>query len=300
MWSGASQALLAAAGEQAKAQNVAFAVQLGDIAQGYCSDEAMQEKMLSDAVVKVKRYFPAMPLLLVGGNNNICYFPPHNDRKAADRVLPAHNASEFEIPQTGNGNAVIRHGKDLFIALDGFIPAKRLTAFVDKVLKDHPDARYVFVLTHLPLIPASPRFPFWLTPGYLEIADMLETRRAAVLAAHTHIPSLAVRTTPRGKVTQLVTSSMGAYWSPDKPLPPHFTYWARFVKAAKKVRQVGRNAQNPEKWGPLEAKGKYAMSEFFDNSGFAVLDIDDERVEARIYTDASGKPAKTVRLIENK
>ena len=107
-------------------------------------------------------------------------------------------------------------GRDLYIAIDGFIPAKATEAFVKKTLAAHPDTRYVFFMTHLPVLPASIRAPFWLVPGYDKIAGMLETRNTLILAAHTHSPSLSTRTTARGKLTQLIVASLGNSWKGRK------------------------------------------------------------------------------------
>ena len=38
----------------------------------------------------------------------------------------------------------------------------------------------------------------------------------------------------------------------------------------------------------------------FANSGFVVLEIDDDKVVARYYTDDSGKPAATLPLLTNR
>ncbi len=163
-------------------------------------------------------------------------------------------------------------------------------------LEKNPSTRYVFFLTHMPLIPASVKYPFWLLPGHVEVMEMLEKRNAVVIAAHTHAASYAVRRTAGGELPQLVVTSMGSEWDPGKIIPPKFDSWESFSKASR-ARAVPRDRYNPtEMWDPLEKRGVYTFRQLFGNSGFAVLDVDDDRVEVRYYTDDSGKPAATLRL----
>ena len=141
-----------------------------------------------------------------------------------------------------------------------------------KTLEKHPDTRYVFFMTHLPILPASLGAPFWLVPGYANIAAMLEERNTLILAAHTHSPSLSTRTTDRGKLTQLIVSSMGNTWK-SKRGKGKCGDWASFVSA---VESSIPNAKNPEKirkqWAAWKSSGKHTFRHLFPNSGFAVLD----------------------------
>ena len=44
--------------------------------------------------------------------------------------------------------------------------------------------------------------------------------------------------------------------------------------------------------------GSYTHRRDFSNSGFAILDVDDAGVTARGFTNMSGKPSVTLKLIE--
>ncbi len=298
MWKKASPQLLKAAGEEAAKENVAFVVQLGDIVQGGADTPELQEKMLRTAFSILKRDFPDRQLLVVKGNHDVFTKTARNDNGPAERGLLPPVAAELKVPKLADGHYTFCRGRDLYIAVDGFVGEKNTVEFVKKVLADHPDTRYVFLLTHLPLLPSSAKGPVWLLPGYEEIAAMLETRKALVIAAHTHKPSLTTRTTQRGTLPQLVVSSMGTYWHPDKLVPDPLSDWEKFVAAAQKVKLVGRNTRVPKELPRIMALGSYTHRRDFSNSGFAILDVNDSGVTARVFTNLSGTPSTTLKLID--
>ena len=298
MWEGASQQLLKAAGEEAARENVAFVVQLGDITQGDSDTPELQEKMFRTAFGILKQTFPDRRLPVVKGNHDVRDANAKTDNGPAARALLPLVADELKVSKLADGNYTFMQGKDLFIVIDGFVGRKKPAEFVRKALEAHPDARYVFLLTHLPVLPACAKYPVWLLPGFEEIAAMLETRKALVIAAHTHRPSVTTRTTPRGKLTQIVVSSMGCDWSPDKIVPNDLTDWEKYAAAAMKAKLVGRNTRVPKEFPKIAALGTYTHRRDFTNSGFMVLDVNDERVEARVFTNMSGAPTVTLKLID--
>ena len=63
-------------------------------------------------------------------------------------------------------------------------------------------------------------------------------------------------------------------------------------------------AKNQEKvrksWAEWKDSGKFTFRHFLRNSGFAVLEIDDEKVVAHYYTNTSASPALTLKLLTNR
>ena len=149
----------------------------------------------------------------------------------------------------------------------------------------------------MPILPSSAKGPVWLLPGYEEIAALLETRKALVIAAHTHRPSLTTRTSPRGTLPQLVVSSMGSEWRPDRIVPDSLPDWEKFVEAVKKLKPAGRNTRLAEEFPKIAALGTYTHRRDFTNSGFVILDVDDSGVTARVFTNLSGTPSATLKLL---
>ena len=296
MWEGKSRQLLETAGKQT-AKTSAFAVQLGDITQGDCETQELHAAMFRAAFAAVKAPFADIPLLVVKGNHDVRGAKKQNDPvPAAQALLPAV-AKELGVSALADGNYAYRKDKDLFIAVDGLIPGKKVTAFVRKTLAEHADARYVILMTHLPVLPVSVGSPFWLLPGWQEVAAMLETRKAVVLAAHTHLFSVTERKTEKGRLVQLVTTSMGSEWTPGHVLQVAFTREQWRTAAGKRCAKDPKLTARLEE---LDKSGAFSGTIYKGKSGFTVLDINDRRIEARIFTDASGEPALTVTLVENK
>lgn len=300
MWKLQSPKLLEAAEKRANADSVKFAVQLGDIAQGDCDSGELQKAMLAKAFATVKKAFPQIPLLVVKGNHDIRTVKRNRDNAAANAALLPLVAKELKVAKLVNGNYAFRQGPDLFIAIDGFIPAKEGVAFVKKTLDDNPNTRYVFFMTHLPVLPAAVGAPLWLVPGHYQIAAMLEKRRTLILAAHTHIPSLVTRSTANGRLSQLIVSSMGNSWR-AKVAAAKIKDWPGYTAAMKKAFFQGKQAANRRKqWKTMESKGTYTYKQLFHNSGFVVLDVNDRKVESRYYINGSNKPASTMLLMVNR
>lgn len=300
MWESKSPKLFAAAGKRAAAEGAAFAVQLGDLVQGDCDNAKLQGEMIRKGFSAIKKNFSGIPLLIVKGNHDVRVVGKSKNNAAANAVLLPMISAELGHKVAKNTCYAFMRGRDLFIAIDGFIPAKETEAFVKKTLDKHPDTRYVFFMTHLPILPASLGAPFWLVPGYANIAAMLEKRNTLILAAHTHSPSLATRTTGHGKLTQLIVSSMGNAWK-SKRGKGKCGDWASFVSA---VESSIPNAKNPEKirrrWTAWQKSGDHTFRHLFPNSGFAVLEIDDDQVVAHYYINTSAKPAVSLKLLQNR
>lgn len=295
MWKGPSLKLLESAEKRAKSESCAFAIQVGDIAQGDADTPELLGEMLEKAFRTVKSYFPDIPLLAVKGNHDIRGYQKTIQRPA-DNVLMGLVAKEIGA---GKGTSwTYRKGKDLYIGIDGFRPEKQCIAFVKKALLDNPETRYVFLVTHLPVIPATIHSPFWNLPGNFEIADLLEKRKTIILAGHTHSLSITTRKNRNGKLVQLVSTSLGRDWLSGKKMQPSLD-WTSVREAAQKTVR-GKNAETiKRKIETLDSKGEYSARIYTRISGYVILKISDERVEAEIYT-GDGKPSLTEILAENK
>ena len=319
MWEGLSRKLLEAAKKQT-GPDTAFAIQLGDISQGDCDTPELHENMLKKAFETVRNYFPSHRFLVIKGNHDVRELRIANDPGPVKKALLPLVAAELGVAELADGNYAFRRGKDLYIAVDGFINStimeptpltlnrylaqKGIVGFVKKTLEANPETRYVFLLSHLPVMPVGVSNPFWVLPDYQEIIDMLEKRHAVILAAHTHMFSLVTRKTAFGQISQLITTSMGCQWTPGHEIKVTMNL-DQFRDAVKKhhdaVKKHHTAAQEiPVKLNAMLDKAEFNIRVFEQKAGFTVLDIDDSRVEARIYTDDSGIPALTEVLTENK
>ena len=285
MWKKATPELLTRAGEAAKSESVRFAIQLGDITHGYAGTEEFQRQLLTEGYAAVKSYFPETPLLVVRGNHDAGIKSGADGDAIASAVLTPTVEKEFGADKVdGDGNCAFRQGDDLFIAINGFLPAEKIVGFVERTLEANPETRYVFFLSHLPVLPASAKVPFWLLPGHYKVAELLETRQTLILAAHTHVSSMELRVTERGTLRQLIVSSMGSQWNPEGFTPPRFTSWEELLAVSKKLPERKKNKNNRKRWPVLEAKGTYFMRELFLNSGWVILRIDDDGYTVDYFT----------------
>jgi len=295
MWKGPSFKILESAGQCAKEKACSFAIQVGDLAQGDADTPELLGSMLEKAFRTVKNYFPDIPLLVVKGNHDIRAYG-RTIQSPANKVLMPLVAKEIGA-DTGS-NWTYCKGSDLYIGIDGFLPEKKCVAFVEKALKEHPDTRYVFLVTHLPVIPAATDAPFWNLPGNFAIADLLEKRNAVILAGHTHTISIGSRKSQDGMLVQLVTASLGRDWLSGEEMKPAYEWPAIRTAALKTVR--GKRAEEMKrKVEAMDSKGEYSMRVYRHISGYVVLNVSDERVVAEIYTGEE-TPALTETLIEKK
>ena len=299
MWKKNSPDLLkTAAGQTAKSS--AFVVQLGDITQGDCETSELHEALFKKAFGTVKANFPDLPVLVVKGNHDVRSCGKNNTGGPAKKALLPLVAAELGVKELPDGNYAFVKGKDLYISLDGFIGASKIVAFLKKTLSAHPDTRYVFVMTHLPIIAVSVGRPFWLLPGAGKVLELLETRRSVILAGHTHAWSFVERRTEKGRAAQLVTTSMGCNWTPGHVLEKTKD-WQQYVDAVhSRNGKTEAGKKLIKNFDAMAAAAKFDFALYGGKSGFTVLDVNDSRVEARIYTDNSGTPAQTLTLAENR
>lgn len=306
MWKHSSPELLGAAGRCAASERAAFVLQLGDLTNGLCENLTDHEKMLRCSFRLVKTFFPKMPLYGVLGNRDI-------QQQDGESFIPVEKAlfpliaEELCRKKIEHGNYAFTKGPDLFIAVNSMAAKGSCLDFIRNSLKEHPKTRYVFLLTHCPVFPAAFVSYLGLIPDHDEIARLLETRKALVLAADTHVFSFISRVTSRGKLSQIIITSMGNDWNRHPFLSRFFgndlkvsSDWDEYVSTfrSRSVRkqvpvQLRMNFEN------IVRQGKFSAVFFARKSGFALLRVNDRKVIVEIYIDGNGKPAQTLTVLEN-
>ena len=305
MWKRNSPELLTAAQKQAQREKVGAVLQLGDLVDGGCKTAALQGMMLRDAFRELKKFFPKVPIYTVVGNHDVRQQDRDSLEPVRQALLPAL-AAELGKTKLENGNYAFMRGPDLFVAIDCFSPGpeERTLDFLRQALEEHPKTRYVFLMTHYPLFPASPHNSLSLVPIYMKVAALLEKRRGIVLAAHTHVFSRITRTTSGGRVSQMCFTSMGVDWSNHHLLRKIFGNslkteydWEGFLKSARKGMSESKHAAVLlEDLHGLAIAGKFTGEFYARKSGFAILDVTDRGVQVKLFTDDSGIPVKTLDL----
>lgn len=294
-WEKNIPAMLDAAGKRS-AQNVAFVVQLGDIIHGGCGNEELQTKAFQEVLAVLKKQF-SVPLYVVKGNHDI--HGPGAEEAFAKVMLPYLNR-EF-----GQKNAVensahyaVMHDKDLFIYFDSMKPD---ADFVEQALDAHKDARHVFFLTHLPVIPSGEgRRPDWIVYGLRSdnaqerqrLLKLLARRNAIVLCGHIHRTVLSRYRSADGTITQFTSFgmpvSLDGEYKEVKGTGEDFLA-VEDVKNAMKTKRV-KTILN-------DFTGKITEYDYYlPGAGYNVLRIDDNGVFCDLYFGANDKPSKTLKL----
>ena len=187
------------------------------------------------------------------------------------------------------------HGKDLFIFIDSFVGKNTLYNFIVKALKQYPESRYTFLLSHLPLLPCSPGYPAWLIPQYEKLIPILAKRNTVILSAHTHIPSFVSIKTPEGKLAQIVVSSIGCDWKKDEKLAIRAANYDEFCK------QIAANRKKDKKVAAIldyVQKQQIKAYELYKvSSGFAIVKVKNDAVTVEFYNDESGTPRQIKTLM---
>lgn len=314
MWEGKSQEMLADAAAKID-DRCRFVIQAGDLTQGDCDTPELQSAMFRDCLRMLKRTFGGRAILPVIGNHDLRLLdsePRWNEYDGTgkclqeivgeygpvrDTVVPfITQEAELKAPPAAPRYAV-RHGDDLYIFLDPFQPG--VTDFLRETLAAVPHTRYVFVVTHLTLLPCDPAkgLALWLVPDHAEAADLLAARNAVILAAHTHYHHLVRFRHPKGTLTQLVVSSMSTNWKTGGPLriwAGDYAEYARKMSPYVSVPQLdcfpAANYAEHRTWC-CEVDGKRSSA-----PGYAVLDIGQAGVSAEIYTGGN-TPELNLKLI---
>ncbi|MBO5823261.1 MAG: metallophosphoesterase [Lentisphaeria bacterium] len=319
MWKRAMPELFKASAAQLD-KDFPFVIQLGDFTQGYLALPEQRAKMLVDSFNTVKGYYPSHKLLFTKGNHDTKVHGPKyvkdkdgkktlvmvKDKKGNEVAAIAQgwdNATyakafvpviEKELGQKAGSHYAFRQGEDLYIFFDGMIKASTAFNFVRDTLKKNPQNRYVFFITHLPILPCSTGVPGWLAPRSSEIFDLLIQHNTVILAAHTHIPSLVKVKGEKGSISQLVVSSIGYNWNTGKPFGNFINNRDEFFKHLTPKKQNNKRARAP--LALLKSLNVETFELYSNATGFVVLKVGDKGIDAEIYNAPTGKPAAVKKL----
>lgn len=288
IWKERGPRLLKAAADQMTAKTFGV-IQVGDLVQGDCGNPRTHSRMLLDALTAFKGEFGSLPLLTVAGNHDVR--GPGAEEAYRQTLLPYLSRElKTEISAT---TFYFMMEEDLYLFIDFNAPDCEV---IRKAFARHSDARYKFVITHGPVIPADSRSCFWFLFG--NGADTLRRyfrevflqNDVIVLTGHEHALELLECMTDSGRITQLMVNSV---WSSEK--------LARYVQNTdqpgdygQKLRKFYKNSDGVQ----LLAEYQTAVTRYWkaDGAGFFRLDISPESVIAYYFGGDSRIPSKMIRL----
>ncbi len=298
MWSGRMQNLVRASAACA-AKDAPFVLQMGDFVQGDCGNGEMHRTMLDDAYKFVKGAYGKRPLLTVAGNHDIRgAMKGDRARETFEKWYPEMISRETGARIAGTTFSY-RCGPDVFIFVD-FNSPNRDFPLVKELLAACEDARYTFIVTHGPVIPAAPTRWFLLgerarDAERRELRAILARRNAIVLGGHTHRLEFVDCEFPEGRITQFVFNSV--WLDPDdRELKP-------LVKGAEGYAKLARTGCLPGK--EPNPKATAVMFEYLpylktclvaSAVGHYTLQVSDEHVDVAFYAGDSIASSRTFRL----
>lgn len=301
MWHGKSQDLLSTSAKMLD-KNFPFVIQLGDFIQGFGVTQEKLALMLTDAFREVKKFFPNHKLLSVKGNHDV-------RRQNATTALWEHQVYDEAFLPLMSGELGIKniksnysfsYNKDLYIFYDDFAEPQPETSinFLKKTLDAYPDARNIFFITHIPLLPCSTEKPGWLLPAYREVTKILAQRsNVIILAANTHQPSFLQVKAGNNTLTQLVVSSLGYSWNSGKDVKILANNKQQFYSVLDKRKKQTPNTPYAKKHLDSVKVEKLTIYNKDTMQGFAVLNVrENGSVDAEIYNSTSSRPAAVIKL----
>lgn len=282
IWKTNMPLLIKAAAEKGNA-SADFAVQLGDLTQGDCGARELQEKSFRN-VLEIFQKELKIPFYTIKGNHDIRGKGAH---AAFDAVMLPYMSQVLKqpIPENRKANFAVMHKGDLYIYFDCMKPDVN---FVYKAFEKYPDARYTFLLTHIPVLPAHNAAG--LVPDEAERPEFLKVlakRKAIVLCAHVHITTMIRCEMEEGDIVQFVSYSL-----------PRDLY-QEYTVIEGSIFDLHRKLDKPDKLAPLKPFFEARLKDFVYHrygGGFNMLNISDEGVFCDLYTGDMKVPFKTIKL----
>ena len=328
MWQERMPSLLAASAQVAQGGSVPapsgadlptrFVLQLGDIINGDCNDNAVHRQMLDDALAATRAPYDAaiggnasaggsggaalrpLPFLTVLGNHDFRGSP--NGRAIyfdwAEPLLSAQIGESCAYPLFS-----FRVGRDRWI----FCDFERVSLFdVAAEVESDPDARYVFLVTHGPFTACESgnnwiwRLSAWRGKGGTglgvpELFEAISRRRAIVLSGHTHYTAFYRNENQYGGYTEFTANSVwkSADLASAEPIPGHDKPSAYGTWRMEEVSAANRAAYDTD-----IALFKAGLKEYFlgKGAGHFRLEVTDRAVKMLFYPGDATVPARVFDL----
>lgn len=269
-------------------------IQGGDLAEGLCGNQALQETQFKEALAFIREYIPDTPLIAVKGNHDIT---GPGAKEAFDHIMLPWLSKECGKP-IDSASFFIMQGPDLFVFFDAY--HNNNLDWLEKTLSENKH-RHAFVVMHPPAVPYNARSTWHLFWRDKEKAvrerflNILGANRVVLLTAHLHKYGVVGRRTPKGDFVQLSVNSVIS--SADIAVKDHLegleNYSARLVELEPEFQPDTKQ----ERQKILEDEKPYITRfEYADFPGYAIVNVSDEGVEAEIFTGDSGKAWKSISL----
>ncbi len=298
VWKEKSPAILAASAATV-GPDTAFALQLGDIIDGYAASYTAHTQMLAEATSILEQTYHGLPVVVVCGNHDVGR-GAFKDFMVPWQAAQLASLSTNEVMSTTFG---FRHGPDLWVVID-FNSGVGTVDTVAKIFADNPDVRYTFVAVHGPVLPMDVWKVRWFYLGQENQNDarrkmraMLAKRNAIVLSAHVHALEYKDWYGDGGRITEMVLNSVPRESSsnPKPALPSVISEtpndYGAWLKTAETNAVNARFDALFDEYRP-GLKTRYAAKAV----GHHILRVSDSGVVLEYYGGTATKPTKIFKL----
>ena len=265
-----------------------FLIEGGDLIEGCTVSEAAHGQELADAVSFMAKYF-SFPIYMVKGNHEAAGI---GGEAAYRRVLLPEIAKYAKVPELTAANYAVHHGKDLFVFLDYSSPG--WYAFLEssiKTLKEKP--RWLFVVTHCPLIPT-----WYFRKHALKAVQLISGCNGILLCGHHHDNTVITYEKDGKKAVQITVTTLLNPVAPERMRIREKkvtldTFKNEFRKKAEAKKQQEFLPVFDRDWSPYITSYRR-----FPGFGYARFYVSDREVVIE-YRGADLKSSQKVRLMSS-
>jgi UDP-2,3-diacylglucosamine pyrophosphatase LpxH len=282
-------------------RNVKFVLQVGDLVEGLCGTEALAMKQNSEAIAFVEQSQLGVPFVFTKGNHDITGDGAVDAFKNVLQPFMAKQATSVDARTSLSKSChSFRCGNALFCCFDAY--DNQSLAWLEATLAKRTE-RHCFVIIHPPVVPYGARSTWHLfaRPNQKaqreKLLTILAKQNAIVLGGHIHKYNTLVREVPgSGRFLQLAVSSIirSPTVVPKDVLsakdydPDQIKVEPKFSPATEEERRAIYIAE-----APFVKQFQYA-----DVPGYAIVHVNDDKVEASVFAGAIGDPWRTVKVSE--
>ncbi len=273
---------------------IAMIVQGGDLTEGLCGSQALQETQFRDVRAFIRQYVPRTPFIAAKGNHDIT---GPGAREAYDTVMLPWLSDECG-KQIRSASFCFMKGPDLFVFFDAY--HNHDLDWLEKTLRENRH-RYAFVVTHPPAVPYNARSTwhlFWREKdrdARERFLNILGLNHVVLLTGHLHKYSLLARKTPAGSFVQFSMNSVVS--SSNVTVKDRREGVENYGAALVDLEPEFDPATAPQRRKILEdEKPNVTHFEFADFPGYAILRASDAGIDVDVYAGDSDKAWKNISL----
>jgi hypothetical protein len=290
-----------AAASRKPSSEIKLIAQTGDFVEGLCGTPQLARRHAADGVAFVREAKLGAPFLIAKGNHDIT---GPGAREAYDEVILPFVSEQLRQTkklsgQLETGFYAFEEGNALMVFFDAYDHPRALD-WLESTLRKRT-AQHVFFFSHPPVAPYGARSNWHLYAKATEegartrLLNLLGEHHAFALNAHIHKYNLLVRETPRGRFLQLAMCSV----LPRPQVEPRLMLSGvpEYTPDQIKAEPDFSPANEAERRALLQAEAQFVRQfEYGDAPGYAIVNVDGARVEAKLYAGTAREPWRRLDL----